>query len=206
MVHIKTNKVTLVKSEKTDLLGLHCSYEEFKNYKESKGWTPKTEQTIQLCKLIRVFADQSLLISNTIAWFVLSRVGFVTCQVFTTEMIVVPLSFSAIYGPSHAKTCHRAYADSESPDQPAHPRSLIRIFANKIIGHYRIYQWRVNARMSFCACVDWIWIYAFCECSKRHFRLMRPMWRATREKDPYAICRHRRQTEKAFIRLRWRTG
>ena len=32
-------------------------------------------------------------------------------------------------GSRHAKTCLRAYEDSEGPDQPAHPRSLIRVFA-----------------------------------------------------------------------------
>ena len=32
------------------------------------------------------------------------------------------------YEPGHAKTCLRAYADSEGPDKPAHPRSLIRAF------------------------------------------------------------------------------
>ena len=30
--------------------------------------------------------------------------------------------------PCHTKTCLRAYAESEDPDQPAHPRSLIRAF------------------------------------------------------------------------------
>ena len=30
--------------------------------------------------------------------------------------------------PRRAKTCLRAYAHSEGPDQPAHPRSLIRPF------------------------------------------------------------------------------
>ena len=40
-----------------------------------------------------------------------------------------------IIRPYHAKTCFRANADSESPDQPAHPRSLISasVFANRII-------------------------------------------------------------------------
>ena len=50
--------------------------------------------------------------------------------------------------PYHAKTCLRAYADSEGPDQTAHPRSLIRAFpvANRIIGYYRKYDWRGKAR------------------------------------------------------------
>ena len=36
---------------------------------------------------------------------------------------------NSIYGPCHAKTCLRAYADRDVPDQPAHPRSLIRALA-----------------------------------------------------------------------------
>ena len=35
----------------------------------------------------------------------------------------------SIYRPRQVRTCLRAYADSESPDQPAHPRSLIMAFA-----------------------------------------------------------------------------
>ena len=31
-------------------------------------------------------------------------------------------------GLGHVKTCLRAYADNADPDQPAHPRSLIRAF------------------------------------------------------------------------------
>ena len=27
-----------------------------------------------------------------------------------------------------------------------------------LIGHYRMHQWRTNARMRLCACVGWIWI------------------------------------------------
>ena len=33
-----------------------------------------------------------------------------------------------LQGPRIAKTCLRAYADSEFQDQPAHPRCLIRTF------------------------------------------------------------------------------
>ena len=39
------------------------------------------------------------------------------------------LDIKISYGPRYAKTCLRAYADSESPDQIAHPRSLIRALA-----------------------------------------------------------------------------
>ena len=53
--------------------------------------------------------------------------------------------------------CLRAYADSEGPDQPAHPRSLIGplLSANRIIGYYRMFQWRANFRMRPCACQDY---------------------------------------------------
>ena len=34
--------------------------------------------------------------------------------------------------PYHAKTCLRAYAGSEGPDQTAHSRSLIRIFTARL--------------------------------------------------------------------------
>ena len=37
---------------------------------------------------------------------------------------------------SHAKTCLLAYAGSEGPDQPAHPRSLIRAFAVRKQNHW----------------------------------------------------------------------
>ena len=33
-----------------------------------------------------------------------------------------------ISGPRYINKCLRAYADSEAPDQPAHPRSLIKTF------------------------------------------------------------------------------
>ena len=40
--------------------------------------------------------------------------------------------------------------------------------ANRTIGHNRMYQWRANARMRFCACLGYIWICAFCTSSKTH--------------------------------------
>ena len=48
--------------------------------------------------------------------------------------------------------------------------------ANRIIGHYRMNQWTANARMRLCACVGWIWICAFCACSKTPFRLAKPIY------------------------------
>ena len=63
-----------------------------------------------------------------------------------------------LYWPSHSKTCFRAYAQSDQ-----------LLPANRIIGHYRLYQRRANARMSFCACGEWIWTYAFCACVMKLF-------------------------------------
>ena len=37
-----------------------------------------------------------------------------------------------LFGPRNAKTCLRAYADREGPDQPAHLRSEIRTFTIRI--------------------------------------------------------------------------
>ena len=49
------------------------------------------------------------------------------------------------------------YADSEGPDQPAHPRSLIRAFTVRLQTHCILYRMhnilRANARMILCACV-----------------------------------------------------
>ena len=65
-----------------------------------------------------------------------------------------------VNGPRHAKTCLRAYAGNEGPDQPAHPHILIRTLLSaslsaNIIGYYRVFQWRANARMRLCACARW---------------------------------------------------
>ena len=51
-----------------------------------------------------------------------------------------------LFRPCHAITCLRAYADSECPDQPAHPRSTIGISLsdNKIIRYYIIYEWEAK--------------------------------------------------------------
>ena len=67
------------------------------------------------------------------------------------------------------KICLRAHLHS---DGRGWSRPLL--FANIIIGRYRMNQWRPNFRLRLCACVGWIWICAFCACSKTHFRLARP--------------------------------
>ena len=72
--------------------------------------------------------------------------------------------------------CLRAYAHCEGPDQPVHWHRLIRAFA--VHWHYEMYQWRGNARMTLRTCVGWNLICAFCACSKTHFRMVRPIWKA----------------------------
>ena len=47
--------------------------------------------------------------------------------------------------------------------------------ANKIIKYYRMYEQRAKARMILCTCTGWIWICAFCACSKTQFRLPQPI-------------------------------
>ena len=70
------------------------------------------------------------------------------------------LDFS-LCGPRQTKTCRRAYTDSEGPDQrrdqPALMRRLIRSLAvrDRIIGYYRMFQWKANAWLRLCACVGW---------------------------------------------------
>ena len=49
-------------------------------------------------------------------------------------------------GPRHAKTCLQAYADSEDPDQPAHARSLIRIFTVRWQNHWIIQNVWMNGK------------------------------------------------------------
>ena len=46
--------------------------------------------------------------------------------------------FSTAKKPRYAKTCLQAYVDSEGPDQPAHPRSLIRAFTVRYQHHWTL--------------------------------------------------------------------
>ena len=48
----------------------------------------------------------------------------------------VSLSKTQIILARLAKMCILAYADSEGPDQPAHPRSLIRAFPVRLQNHW----------------------------------------------------------------------
>ena len=72
----------------------------------------------------------------------------------------------------HAELCFRAYADSEGPDQTAHPCSLIRAFAVRLQNHWILLIVSIESKCpdetahakgeSKCA---------FCACSKTSFRL-----------------------------------
>ena len=75
-------------------------------------------------------------------------------------------------GPCHGKACLQAYADNEGPHQPIH--LCTSLFANKIIGYYRMFQ---------CKSPDEIWhlyrmtwIHTFYACSKIPFRLALPKY------------------------------
>ena len=68
------------------------------------------------------------------------------------------------YGPCHAKTCFQTYADSTV-------WSELSVSTNRIIGYYRMNEWRAKAWVRPCAC----WICAFCACSKALFHSMQPI-------------------------------
>ena len=74
--------------------------------------------------------------------------------------------------PRHAKTCLRAYADSEGPDHVFRPMRTVKaqislriravwsgplLSATRIVGYYGMYmyQWRAKARVISCACAGW---------------------------------------------------
>ena len=56
----------------------------------------------------------------------------------------------------HATTCLLAYVNSKGPDWPAHSVWLgSSLFAKRIIGYYRMYEWKAKARIIFCTCAGW---------------------------------------------------
>ena len=58
-----------------------------------------------------------------------------------------------IMGCAMGKRVFRANADTEGPDQPVHLHSLISAFnVNRIIGNYRMYEWRAKGRLILCEC------------------------------------------------------
>ena len=72
--------------------------------------------------------------------------------------------------PKGAKTCLQTYADYVDPDQPAHLCSLTgpTPSASRIIGYYRMYEWREKAWMILCACTGWFISIHFAHV-RRHF-------------------------------------
>ena len=72
-----------------------------------------------------------------------------------------------LYGPCHTKICLRAYADSDGPDKPAHPRSLIRVFTVCKQSHWILYNvWMKSEGPDDTLCMRMTWLCAFCACSK----------------------------------------
>ena len=49
------------------------------------------------------------------------------------------------------------------------------LYANRIMGYYRMYHWRTKVVIRLCACIGWTSICAFCTCSKTPFGLTGPM-------------------------------
>ena len=116
-------------------------------------------------------------------------------RVTSPKSVLIPLSsqLSLLYflwdiWPRLAKPCLRAHADSEGPDKPAHPRSLIRAFTVRL-QNYWIPQ---NVRMKSKGPDDilrmrmMMQIRTFCTCLKVLFRLTQPNY------DLYLIWRKRR--------------
>ena len=73
-----------------------------------------------------------------------------------------PLYDMILNGPHHVKMC--TIWSGPLLSQSPQTESLDTI----------IFHWRANAHMKLYACPVWIWIYAFCACSKTSFFLMWP--------------------------------
>ena len=58
--------------------------------------------------------------------------------------------------------------------------------ANRIIGHYKMYGWRANARIRLCAYVEWIWMYILCM-PEHILRLARPIYELNSPKWPQKV-------------------
>ena len=113
-----------------------------------------SDQTARMRSLIRIFAGRtcSKFFFRLTLWFIFTRL----CKHLS-------------YGPRHAKTCLRAYSDSEIPDELAYlPWTAHSMSANRITGYYGMYDWDANARMRLCACVGWREITYFVN-ARRHF-------------------------------------
>ena len=70
---------------------------------------------------------------TALQWPIDLTVLFITDEIFWRDTFSAHTKWD---GPCHAKTCFRAYADSEGPDQSAHPRRLIRTFTARLWRHW----------------------------------------------------------------------
>ena len=95
------------------------------------------------------------------------------------------MSFS--HGPRLVKTCLWTYADSERPDQPAHPRSLIRAFTLRCEIHWKK-EWIKGARMRPCVCARWRESAHFAHARRHAFAWQGP-YSMSIAKVLYRICR-----------------
>ena len=83
-------------------------------------------------------------------------------------------------GPSHAKKCLRDMRTAKTQIN-LHIRAAWSgpsLSANRIIGYYRMFEWRAKAQMILCACESES--AQFCACSKAIRRLTRPNWKSLR--------------------------
>ena len=69
--------------------------------------------------------------------------------------LVTVLDYVRVHGQIRQKTYLRTYLPSEDSDQPAHLRSLIRIFTERILGSqgYKVSSCRQRRFLSDCGCV-----------------------------------------------------
>ena len=85
--------------------------------------------------------------------------------------IIMSMRYPSIIGPSHAKRVFGYMRTAQISLRIRAVWSGPSLSANRIIGHYKMYQRRANARMRLCAYVGWIWICVLCACSKTQFLL-----------------------------------
>ena len=87
-------------------------------------------------------------------------------------------------GPRHTKTFHLAYVDREGPDQPVHPRILIRTFTIRLKNHWTLQKvWMESKGLGDTLRKSrLIRIWNLYSCSKAFSRLARLKWKYKAEK------------------------
>ena len=63
---------------------------------------------------------------------------FFSMHMLRRPVHILVWSYAVRYEPHHTKPCLQAYADSDGPDQPAHPHSLIRAFTVRSQNHWTL--------------------------------------------------------------------